>query len=479
MSNVGNGSDSQNYALIDSTSQEANFQNNQAVLDNNMVLTADSGNNTADNNTGGDTTIRTGDANISANLVNFANNNVEGGIVYGVVNVYGDLVGDIIFPEEAMQSATIANSQNGSGSINSINNSSSRTSTTSQYNDAKITNNLEIDTSTGSNETKDNTNGDNQIKTGDTNVDAQVVNIANMNVIGDMWLVIVNQAGNWIGKIVGGTINAGTYAGSNGMQFKVSEDGEITVTNQGNGSQSGNQAVINNSNSLSSTQSNTANINNNVKLSANTGNNSASRNTGGNNTIITGDANVIANIFNFVNNNVSGSGRLFVNVVNVFGSWVGDFIAPGAAKHVIASDEDANRSQTQANSMATSNNQVDKQSPSQNSSETKAIGGPGFIQPSSSQPEIIVQQEIALTQDQPSIKPEIHTKPHSPVYLPIVNHSGVIAGISQVSAKEPLHSDFIDSINTNTTNTIHINLAWLILLIPPFIFGWLIRRRYA
>ena len=64
---------------------------------------------------------------------------------------------------------------------------------------------------------------------------------------------------------------------------------------------------------------------NNVDLYANTGGNSASRNTGGDNSITTGDATIVANIINFVNTNISGNGRLFVNVVNVFGSWFGDF----------------------------------------------------------------------------------------------------------------------------------------------------------
>ncbi|MEK9137934.1 MAG: hypothetical protein AAB393_12485, partial [Bacteroidota bacterium] len=93
-----------------------------------------------------------------------------------------------------------------------------------------------------------------------------------------------------------------------------------------------NNSSITQNNNTTTVQSNTANITNNLDLSANTGGNNASRNTGGDSSITTGDANVIANLVNFVNNNISGGGKLFVNVVNVFGSWVGDFLPPGFSK---------------------------------------------------------------------------------------------------------------------------------------------------
>ena len=80
------------------------------------------------------------------------------------------------------------------------------------------------------------------------------------------------------------------------------------------------------------TQTNTADLNNNLQLSANTGGNSASYNTGGSNGILTGDAQIIANLVNFVNNNITGGGRLVVSVVNVFGSWLGDFVTSGQKK---------------------------------------------------------------------------------------------------------------------------------------------------
>jgi hypothetical protein len=98
---------------------------------------------------------------------------------------------------------------------------------------------------------------------------------------------------------------------------------------------------------------------NNVNLSANTGGNRASYNTGGDSSITTGDANIIANIVNFVNNNIVGGGNLFVNIVNVFGSWIGDFVTPGYTPQnsAIASNEThSENSHTQESSNNDSSN---------------------------------------------------------------------------------------------------------------------------
>ena len=112
----------------------------------------------------------------------------------------------------------------------------------------------------------------------------------------------------------------------------VLESGEVVVTNSGNGANSTNTAAVTNASNNTLVQTNQAVVNNNLNLSANTGGNSASRNTGGDNTITTGDATIVANIMNFVNNNIAGSGRLFITVVNVFGSWRGNFFGPGQEK---------------------------------------------------------------------------------------------------------------------------------------------------
>jgi hypothetical protein len=81
-----------------------------------------------------------------------------------------------------------------------------------------------------------------------------------------------------------------------------------------------------------------------LDLSANTGRNSTNDNTNGNNDIETGDAAIVANLVNFVNNNITGGGKLFVTVVNVFGSWLGDFVGPGHEKEEELAQTNSNHS---------------------------------------------------------------------------------------------------------------------------------------
>lgn len=341
--NSENGSDSTNTSNLDLNNTTNTFQNNEASIGNDLVLSADSGSNTSSRNTDGDSSITTGDANVSANVLTMANNNIAGNVIYGVVNIFGDLIGDIILSEAMMNaccggSVTAANTGNGTGSSNTSDVSISNNDTTFQNNDATIANNLVFDANSGGNESNRNTGGDSSISTGDTSIDANILNIANSNILGgNMWLVIVNEAGNWVGKILGAPAGQ-TFAGADGSEFMVDENGYITaVINAGNGADSTNNASLSETNTNTTTQNNTANISNNLVLSANTGDNTTSNNTGGNSNIETGDATIVANLVNFVNNNISGNGKLFVTVINVFGSWMGDFVAPGQAQEATQS----------------------------------------------------------------------------------------------------------------------------------------------
>lgn len=332
--NSQNGSGSQNSGQADLVTDNMSFQNNDAEVENNVILASNSGDNNSDNNTGGDSEISTGDANVAANVLNFVNNNLAGNVVYAVVNVFGDLVGDIIFPDGTIFANTgaieVENSGNGAESENFALVDQSLSDETFQFNDVNIENNLIFDANTGENSTAGNTGGDSGIETGEASVEAQVVNVANTNIDGgNWWLVVVNEAGQWIGKILGAPAGS-LLAGSEGMEITTDDSGEISVSNLGNGADSSNNASYGGQVNNTLVQNNNASVVNNLDLSANTGGNSASRNTGGDSSISTGDASIVANIVNFVNNNIAGDGKLFVTVVNVFGSWVGDFVTPGS-----------------------------------------------------------------------------------------------------------------------------------------------------
>jgi hypothetical protein len=460
LTNELNGTDSYNQTDLDFINIQNTFQTNLAYLDNTLVLSADSGYNTADNNTGGDNTIQTGDANVSASVLNFVNNNISGDVIYALVNIFGDLIGDIIFPEEALQFFNLANQDNGSGSTNQIASTTNNESQTFQTNYAEINNTVEANANTGDNEAKKNTGGSATVETGDVSILTQILNFANLNIVGNMWLVLVNEAGNWIGKIMGAESGA-TMASSAGLEFIVHPNGDVTVVNSGNGSDSQNIGNINQTNQSTTTQTNEAYINNNLQLSANTGGNSTSGNTGGNNSIQTGDANIVANIINFINTNISGDGRLFVTVVNVFGSWVGNFITPGSKKEVVETNSPAN------NSPASS-------SPSTNNS-AQVIGGPS-----------------SNTQSPDPTNNHDNSDGQAPATSgSLVNVAGtlvnklpsVFSGTSldnpeaESSLPVPLTATQIKNKISNAKNEMNINLAWLVLAAPPAALGLFIRRR--
>ena len=202
-------------------------------------------------------------------------------------------------------------------------------------------------------------------------VDASILNIANTNIIGgNWWIVLVNEAGNWIGKIFApsGSNIGNNYASAPGTASQVADSGAITITNEGNGGGSTNTGNITNEQTNQTVQTNNAAIVNNIYLTANTGDNSASRNTGGNNTIKTGDANIQFNLINFLNNNIANA-NVFLTVVNVFGSWVGDFVAPGATKTVVEENNTPEESAIGGVAdLPSSNSQNSSSSPSSSSS---------------------------------------------------------------------------------------------------------------
>ena len=463
--NSGNGTSSENDATIDLTQNNNTFQNNDATLLNEMSLDSNTGNNVADKNTNGDTSLETGDANVEANILNFANNNISGNVILGVVNIYGDLVGDIIFPEEYLAygtctacsggNLTAINSGNGT-SQNSATIDKNNTDNTFQYNDATLETNIIVDAQTGDNKVSQNTGGDSSITTGDTNVDVNVLNVANSNINGgDWWLVLVNEAGNWIGRILG--VDGQNYAGSEGTEFIVNEYGEITATNSGNGTGSNNTASVSSQTNNTLVQSNTANVVNNVNLSANTGGNSASKNTGGSSSVETGDASIIANIVNFVNNNFSGNGRLYVTVVNVFGSWIGNFVTPlsQAAAEV----------QTQA---AGGPNPAGGTSSGTNNGTTGSSNTPTTSQASND------------SQSQPGNQTQSTNHPLLAGFT--TGGAGLSFPIQVASFVSGVTTGSDDSIGNLATTDIRgkkikINLAWFLPLIPLTLLGLWLKRR--
>lgn len=338
--NLGNGSNSTNDATINNTNTNVETITNDGNIVNNINIDATTGQNSASKNTGGDSSIETGDANVVANVVNVLNTVVDG--TMNVVNIFGDMVGNIVQPTIQADTSscscncpgdvTAANVGNGSDSVNTSTVNNTNTNTTNMTNNATVDNNLYLDGNTGGNTTSDNTGGTSSIETGDVTVDANVINIANVNVSAGscepIYFVFINDiSGDWQGQILGAAPGTYFYT-SDGSIYFVDQNGQLVALNKDNGSGSVNNSTINNTNTNTTDITNNGTITNNINIDANTGDNDASKNTNGDSSITTGDANIAANVVNFINSNFSGR-KVVMTLVNVFGSWLGNFVPAG------------------------------------------------------------------------------------------------------------------------------------------------------
>lgn len=156
----GNGADSVSQVTSTSTQQATVTQSNTADITNNVTIDANTGNNTASNNTGGDTAITTGDVSTSTGVSNSGN--------LSVANVSGAC--DCPITSSAIISG------NGANSANTINNFNSNLTNVSVSNLANVTNNLTTNANTGRNSANNNTGGSVSIFTGNIFADTSLMN---------------------------------------------------------------------------------------------------------------------------------------------------------------------------------------------------------------------------------------------------------------------------------------------------------------
>jgi hypothetical protein len=369
--NTGNGADSTNTANTTSTANNVETINNNGDIVNNINLTANSGNNKADYNTGGDSSITTGDANVVTNVINTLNTIVDGAI--NTVNIFGNLVGNIVLPQAA-SAATVstscttggsggvvaANTGNGTGTTNTTNASSTTNNTTNQTNNANVTNNLNLNGTTGNNDTNFNTGGQNAIDTGQVTIASTTNNVANMNVINGncgqpVNLVFINDPnGNWQGQILGLAPGTFVYA-PDGNIYCVGANGELLAVNSGNGAGSTNTANASSTTNNTTNQNNTGSITNNINIDANTGGNTADYNTNGSSKIKTGNANIYTNVVNLINSSFAGC-KVVLTMVNVMGSWLGNLVSSGFVAASSGSNSGGGSSSSGNNNGGGSNN---------------------------------------------------------------------------------------------------------------------------
>lgn len=259
----GNGSSSDNQISANKQVNTTVVQTNDAYVKNDVNSTASTGGNDANDNTGGDVTIATGNATSKTNLSTQVNLNRA-----DIDNCNCNQDTDALI------------SGNGSESDNKIGLNSNNNTSVFQDNSAKIKNYVDANASTGKNDANDNTDGNVVIDTGNATTKVGVRNLANFNAV----------------SVDCGCLN------------------NLLVKELGNGSYSTNKIYVDSSEDLTNFQDNRAGLKNYIDAFAKTGKNDANRNTGAvsgslsDPAIITGHALSEQGVDNRANVNLAGNG---------------------------------------------------------------------------------------------------------------------------------------------------------------------------
>jgi hypothetical protein len=187
---------------------------NRADISNNVAVSAETGSNTA-SSTSGTSTVSTGSSIADSSVTNQINTNSFGGEeVFILFKVHGNWSGNIfglpdgISWERTPQGIKIFSSDAAGGSDTTATSSATGTDpmsrlTVSNKNKATISNNVGVYALTGENEVTGGTGA--SVETGNAHAAANVVNMANTNVVGRNWMfAIFNIFGNFEGDIAFG-----------------------------------------------------------------------------------------------------------------------------------------------------------------------------------------------------------------------------------------------------------------------------------
>lgn len=247
----GNGSDSDNTATFNYTNKVNVTQRNNANILNNIKVDADTGHNDAEDNTGGDVGIETGDSTTTVSVSNTANSNTASVDSCCLTDVNAEISG------------------NGTDSDNDLRLGLKNEANLLQGNNAVVINSVDVDADTGRNDAEDNTGGEVSIKTGNAEVGVGLSTTLNAN--------------------------SALISGDGG--------GSLAAIISGNGSDSDNDLDVDLKNEVNLTQGNRAFVLNDVYVDADTGRNDAEDNTGGDVEINTGDAEALVLVDNMANFN--------------------------------------------------------------------------------------------------------------------------------------------------------------------------------
>ena len=332
-----------NQTITNVNNQTSITNQNSGNLSNEIDATVTSGNNKANYNTGTGSVV-SGDANSSVNLMNFLNTNItSGNMLLKTVNVFGNWKGDLSLPSMpapdltatalSSNSSSASNSNTGSGSSSSANSNVNNSTSITNNNSATINDNVTMKTDSGNNDASYN-GGSGIVAVGTAATRTNEMNVANMNITGNSWfLVVINRFGNWNGTAVGSP--SAVAINNTGISTVLTPfQSGVNVSNGPTGTDSNNSASGNFNNTTGISNTNQASITNNLNVSAISGENQAKYNSG-HGYVETGNINGINNIINFANSNIT-VGNWVVVVVNVFGDWNGNLIfnTPGGGTNL-------------------------------------------------------------------------------------------------------------------------------------------------
>lgn len=325
ISSVQPASNNQNNTNVNNNLTINNTAN--STLDNTLNINANSGDATANQNTTAGN-VSSGNADVVANVVNTINSAITAGNSFlGIININGNLNGDILLPPDFVNQLLAANVPTvnivgpGTDSTNTTNTTVNNNTNVTNTNNQGITNNVHATAATGTATADKNTNVGN-VTSGTATTNITAFNLTGSQVIGaNDLLVFVNVLGKWVGLIVNAP--PGTTAAELGGGI-VSSGPDSTNTN--------NTTVNNNSDTTNKT---TQQINNNINVNAKSGNATANQNTTVGN-VGTGNAKDAVNLLNVENSTLTLSNWFGILFINVFGSWNGSFGVNTAAGDPVA-----------------------------------------------------------------------------------------------------------------------------------------------
>ena len=264
---------------------------NNTSLQNDVNLTATSGNATVSGNTtAGDAT--SGTATTMANVMNLVNSMIAANQSFdGTINIYGNLNGDILIAPDFL-AQMLAN--------NGIEASATGATQLNARDTQEIVNNVSLAAESGAALVSANTRAGNAAS-GDADTNLVIFNMTGHEIVAaNSLLVFINVLGSWVGVIVDAPQGATAAAIGSGVTKNDIQPSLIVDATNAN------------------------RITNNLNLASYSGDASVVGNTTAGNAT-TGDATASANIANISNSTMGLTGwfgRLFINV---FGSWNGSF----------------------------------------------------------------------------------------------------------------------------------------------------------